>query len=151
VRHIEINYTDNGWEILVNGVPSARFDRYQRYARRLLLWLRRLSTVLVLGPAAMLALATAVYLISGHLRLSSNASPNMRTLHLSFDLGPTRHSWMAHCNSHDTRGAPAVGGCMPPKDVAALEARDVRAQLLIFYCGGVWLATERLLKSRRRR
>jgi hypothetical protein len=50
MKEITINLNDDGWEMLINGVPSPRFARYMRNLRLIRAWATTLADVFVLGP-----------------------------------------------------------------------------------------------------
>lgn len=61
MKEITINLNDDGWEMLINGVPSPRFDRYMRNLRWIRAWATTLADVFVLGPGRSLAFGVAPF------------------------------------------------------------------------------------------
>jgi hypothetical protein len=139
---ITFNLTDAGWEMLVNGVPSPRFDRYMRNLK----WIRSragaVADLFVLGPARWLAFAVALLLVTGQLVIDAFTSVNLRDAQVAFHLGPSWHSTWTACT-------PRQHVCSPDGAIAAAEAREVKGVLLIGYLMGVGFTIERRLQRRR--
>lgn len=148
MRDIEVNWTDKGLEVLFNGWPSPRCERYIRNARFVGRWLRRAGRVFVIGPAQAFGLALVFAMIDGSLHLSAGTTDNLHRLHLVVDANPTRHSLAARCPDGSEPAQPAVR-CAKHTDVDATEARDVLRRIQIFYLAGMWFGIDTLLRERR--
>jgi hypothetical protein len=148
MRNIEVNWTDNGLEVLFDGWPSPRCERYLRNVRCIGRWLRRAGWVFVIGPAQAFGLALVFAMLDGSLRLGADVTDNLQRLHLVVDANPTRHSQAGRCPDDSVPVQPTVP-CIEDADVAAKEAEDMLWRLRIFYLAGMWFGIDTLLRERR--
>jgi len=150
MRDIEVNWTDKGLEVLFDGWPSPRFERYLRNARRVFHWLRRAGRVFVIGPAHAFGLALVFAMIDGSLHLSAETSNNLHRLHLVVDVIPSQHSVTGSCLDGSETVQPTVR-CAEHVDVGAEQARDMLRRLQLLYLIGMWFGIDYLLEERRRK
>jgi hypothetical protein len=148
MRDIEVNWTDKGLEVLFDGWPSPRCERYIRNARCVVRWLRRAGRVFVIGPAQAFSLALVFAMMDGSLRRGANATDNLHRLHLVVDAIPAQRSLSAGCPNGSEQVQPTVR-CAEHTDVAAKEARDMLRRLEVFYLAGMWFGIDSLLRERR--
>jgi hypothetical protein len=148
MRDIEVNWTDNGLEVLFDGWPSPRCERYIRNVRCIVSWLRRATRVFIIGPAQAFGLALLFAMMDGSLRLSADATDNLLRLHLVVDAIPARHALTAGCQDGNDQVQPSVR-CAEHIDVAAKEARDMQQRLQLLYLAGMWFGIDTLLRERR--
>jgi hypothetical protein len=150
MRDIEVNWTDKGLELLFDGWPSPRCQRYIRNIQRALCWLSRAGRVLVIGPAQAFGLALVFSMIDGSLRLSADASDNLHRLHLVVDVIPAQHSESPGCPDGKDIVQPTVR-CAEQVDVVAKQAGDMLRRLQLLYLIGMWFGIDYLLEERRRK
>jgi len=148
MRDIEVNLTDKGLEVLFDGWPSPRCERYLRNVRFIGRWLRRAGWVLVLGPAQAFGLALVFAMLDGSLRLGVDVTDNLQRLHLVVDADPSLHPQAGGCPDGSVPVQPTVP-CAESADVAAKKAEDMLCRLGIFYLAGMWFGIDTLLRERR--
>jgi hypothetical protein len=148
MRDIEVNWTDKGLEVLFDGWPSPRCERYLRNVRCIARWLRRAGWVFVIGPAQAFGVAFVFGMLDGSLRLGVDVTDNLQRLHLVVDTGPTRHSLQCGWPDGSAPVQPTVP-CVQEADVAAKEAEDMLLRFRIFYLGGMLFGIDTLLRERR--
>lgn len=148
MRVIAINLTNRGWEVLINGVPSPRFDRYRRALKGAASVIGTVVNTFVIWPAGVLALVAAIHLLTGFVAVRITAADSYRQFRVQVNIGPTRHTLLADCGAGRHGTANNEVACDRSEIAAAGEARDVRNLFLICYVFGVWLAVERWLKRR---
>jgi hypothetical protein len=148
MRDIEVNWTEKGLELLFDGWPSPRCERYLRNVRYIGCWLRRAGWVFVIGPAQAFGLALVFSMLSGSLRLSADVTDNLQRLHLVVDANATRHSQADRCQDGSAPVQPTMR-CTEHIDVSAKEAEDMLRRLRIFYLAGMWFGIDTLLRERR--
>lgn len=147
MRDIEVNVTDEGLQVLFDGHPSPRVDRYIRDVRCIAEWLRRAGHVLVAGPAWAFALAFIIALVDGSLRLSVDAAENLHHVHLALDVTPDPSGSAATCLRGDQLWP--VLHCTQRASADPEEATGVLHRLELFYLAGMWFGIDRLLCERR--
>jgi hypothetical protein len=148
MRDIEVKWTEKGLEVLFDGWPSPRCERYLRNARCIGGWLRRAGRVFVIGPAQAFGLALMFSMMDGSLRLSADATDNLHGLHLVVAAIPAQHSLTAGCPNGNEQ-VQRTARCAEHTDVAAKEARDMLRRLQLFYLAGMWFGIDTLLRERR--
>jgi hypothetical protein len=144
MKEITINLNDDGWEMLVNGVPSPRFARYMQNLRWIRAWATTLADVFVLGPGRSLAFGVTLLLVTGQMSIGGAASSNLREAQITFHLAPSKYSVLAGCTSDQHP-------CPMDEARSAAEARDIKAVLLVVYLAGVGFTLERRWRCRQER
>jgi len=150
MRDIEVNLTDKGLEVLVDGWPSPRCERYIRNARCIGRWLRRAGWVFVIGPALSFGLALVFAMVDGNLRLVADVTDNLQRLHLVVDANPTRHSQAGRCPDGSAPVQPTLR-CATSAEIAAKESEDMLGRFRLLYLAGMWFGIDTLLRERRRK
>ena len=148
MRDIEVSWTDKGLEVLFDGWPSPRCERYIRNTRRVFRWLRRAGRVFVIGPAQVFGLAILFAVMNGSLHLAAHAAENLHRLHLVVDVNPPRHSRGVRCADGMDPVQPTVP-CVGHDGVQARQADDMLRRLQLLYLAGMWLGLDALLRERR--
>lgn len=144
MREIEINATETGWEVLIDGVPSPRFDRYYRTVKRLVSILRESTRIFILWPLRVLAFGLFIHLMTGFLKVHVSAVDHHQRLLVQVDLGPINDPAPA-VQGPRAAGAPSRSD----EQSGSAEARDIRRYLMLVYLCGMWIGTERWLEGRR--
>lgn len=148
MRDIEVNWTDKGLEVLFDGWPSPRCERYLRNVWCIARWVRRAGWVFVIGPAQAFGLALVFAMLDGSLRLTADVTDNLHRLHLVVEANPSRHSQVGRCLDASAPVQPTAP-CTEETDVAAEEAEGMLRRLGIFYLAGMWFGIDTLLRERR--
>ena len=148
MRDIEVNWTDTGLEVLFDGWPSPRCERYIRDVRCIVRWLRRASRVFIIGPAQAFDLALLFAMMDGSLRLSADATDNLHRLHLVVDTDQTWHSQADRC-SDGSAPVHSTVRCTEHANIAEKEAGDMVRRLEILYLAGMWFGIDTLRRERR--
>ena len=148
MRDIEVNWTDKGLEVLFDGWPSPRCERYLRSVRCIGRWLRRAGWVFVIGPAQAFGLALVFAMLDGSLHLGVDVTDNLQRLHLVVDADSNRNSQADGCPVSSAPSQPAVP-CTEHTDVATKEAENMLLRLRVFYLAGMLFGIDTLLRERR--
>jgi hypothetical protein len=148
MKEVAINFTKHGWEVLVDGWPSPRFERYARAVRKLVFWARTAVSVFLIGPAVALAFVSVLYLFTGQLKVSATSIADHRYARLTIDIASGRDAGTMPCEKNRARGSPADRACAHLHTDTGEEARPGLMKLLFIYLLGAWFAVEHLLKKR---
>jgi len=148
MRDIEVNWTDKGLEVLFDGWPSPRCERYLRNVRCIARWLRRAGWVFVIGPAQAFGLALVFAMLDGSLRLGVDVTDNLQRLHLVVDADSNRNSQAGSGPVGSAPVRPAVR-CTKDADIAVKEAEDMLLRFRIFYLAGMLFGIDTVLRERR--
>jgi len=116
MRDIEVNFTDKGLEVLFDGWPSPRFERYMGNAQCIFRWLRRAGRVFIIGPAQAFGLTLLVGLLDGSLGLSANVTEDLQQVNLVVSTGPAQQPLTIQCQA----GAPRVRTALVVRTVPTL-------------------------------
>lgn len=148
MRDIEVNWTDKGLELLVDGWPSPRCERYLSNVRFIGRWLRRAGRVFVIGPIQAFGLALVFAMLDGSLHLGADVTDNLQRLHLVVEVNPLPNAQAGRCPDGRASNQLTVR-CTGHTDVTAKEAEEMLLRLQLLYLAGMWFGINTLLRERR--
>jgi hypothetical protein len=150
MRDIEVTLTDRGLEVLFDGKPSPRFERYMRNIRSLLMYVRLSGRILVKGPAVAFAWAILVSMLDGSLQLNTRTSHNSLHVQLDFTAADVRPPLAGGCAGVERLSGAGISACDKPLRTGQNDSGKLMQYLQLIYLFGMWFGIDDILRDRRR-
>jgi hypothetical protein len=150
MRDIVVSLTDRGLEVLFDGKPSPRFERYMRNVRSLVKYVRLSSRILVRGPVVALAWAILVSMLDGSLQLNARSSDNSLHVQLHFTAAAGQPPLAGECTDVERSSGAGIPACDEPPGIGQNDSGKLLQYFQLIYLFGMWFGIDDVLRDRRR-